>query len=121
MRLCYLTLFMALAIVGAASGSNALELRIIGPGAATCEDFVRDIRVNPTMEREYFAWAQGFMSGVMLRAPTGVDEDINFNPEQFRVGEQIRAIRLSCIQQPSLQYADVVRAIYRQLGGKAMD
>jgi hypothetical protein len=50
------------------------KARIVGLGAATCQQFNDDIKSNPAVRRDYLAWAQGFMSGILLGRPPGVDE-----------------------------------------------
>ena len=54
--------------------AEAPKAKIVGLGAATCQQFNDDVKSNPLVRRDYLAWAQGFMSGVLLSRPPGVDE-----------------------------------------------
>jgi len=38
----------------------------MGPGATTCAQFGKDYQRDPSIETVYFAWAQGFMSGLNM-------------------------------------------------------
>ncbi len=52
------------ALAVAASVAFAQAANIVGLGAAKCRDFNRDVETNFRIQRDYFAWAQGFMSGI---------------------------------------------------------
>lgn len=54
---------------------QAQASKIVGLGAAPCSHFLADVAANPAMERDYFAWSQGFMSGVLMRVPPGLIRD----------------------------------------------
>ncbi|MFX6056002.1 hypothetical protein ABTE97_19005, partial [Acinetobacter baumannii] len=56
------------------------KARIVGLGATTCQRFNDDVKSNPLLRRDYLAWAQGFMSGIILSRPPGVDEGLDLNP-----------------------------------------
>ncbi len=44
---------------------------IPGPGASSCLKFALDYTKNPPSEEQYFIWAQGYMSAIVMMAPTG--------------------------------------------------
>jgi hypothetical protein len=56
---------------------GAQTAKIVGTGAATCATFLSDIARNPISEREYFSWAQGYMSCILMRSPPGKDENLD--------------------------------------------
>jgi hypothetical protein len=95
--------------------ASAQKVNIVGLGAASCAHYIRDIEKNPNLQRDYFAWAQGFMSGIILRSPPGVDEKLNLNPPTFPLLKQIEFIRVSCTSNPSQDYSDAVTFLYRRL------
>jgi len=55
--------------------------RIVGLGATPCLQFNEDIRLNPSLQRDYLAWGQGYMSGILVSRPPGVDQGLNLNPQ----------------------------------------
>lgn len=57
----------------AAEEPDARAARIVGLGAATCRQFTADAAADPQVRKDYLAWAQGFMSGIILSRPPGVD------------------------------------------------
>jgi ABC-type dipeptide/oligopeptide/nickel transport system ATPase component len=88
---------------------------IVGLGATTCKNFVSDVEQNARVQRDYFAWAQGFMSGVLMRAPPGVDEGLELNPPAFPLLRQIEFLRSFCARNPDKDYSDGVIELYRAL------
>lgn len=70
--------------------------RIVGLGAATCRQFMADVAANPPMRRDYLAWAQGFMSGIILSRPPGVDEGLDLDLPTFGLVAQLRFLEDHC-------------------------
>lgn len=89
--------------------------RIVGLGATTCSRFLLDIGQKPDEQRAYLAWAQGFMSGVLLSRPPGVDEGLNLNPASFGLLKQLEFLREFCAGNPSEDFSDAVLALYKRL------
>jgi hypothetical protein len=88
---------------------------IIGLGATTCQQFSDDIRSNPIVQRDYLAWAQGFMSGILLGRPPGVDVGLDLNPPTFDLLKQQQFLDDYCAQNTSQNLADAVEALYKRL------
>ena len=63
---------------------------------SSCARFNEESARSPNTERDYFAWAQGFMSGVLLRAPRGQDETLDLAPPSFSLGKQAAFLREFC-------------------------
>lgn len=106
--------FLGLAIPSpAASGA--------GLGASSCLRFALDYARNPPSEEQYFVWAQGYMSAIMMMAPSGMDDDLNLLPSWYPKERQVALIRGICVQDPQRSYSHAVRSLYRHLGGKALD
>jgi hypothetical protein len=57
--------------------------KIVGLGATPCPQFERETREQPEAQKQYLAWAQGFMSGILMSRPPGVDEGLDLNPRSF--------------------------------------
>lgn len=63
---------LAFAIEAIASPPILAQMaQIVGLGAATCKQFTADIESEPLIQRDYLAWAQGFVSGIILGRPAG--------------------------------------------------
>lgn len=97
--------------------ATAETAKIVGLGAATCALFNQEIGENPVLQRDYFAWAQGFMSGALIRAPQGVDEGLDLTPQSFPLQEQVDFLRAFCAKNQDQDYMDAVRALYHRLRG----
>lgn len=114
---------IALATISAAlspSVANSQMVAVVGSGTAKCGKYLMEISAKPEAEREYFSWAQGYMSGILLSAPPGVDDSLQLITEQMPVASQINFMRAFCSQKPDTSYSDGVEALYRALGGTAV-
>jgi hypothetical protein len=92
-----------------------------GSGSASCLKFALDYTRSPPSEEQYFIWAQGYMSAMMMMAPSSVDSDLNLLPASDPQERQMAMIRGICAQDPQRSYSHAVRALYRHLGGRALD
>lgn len=108
---------LAVLAVPSPAAAQAGAAKIVGIGASSCARFNQDIPAAPTIERDYFAWAQGFMSGALIRAPRGVDEGLDLAPESFSLQMQADFLRAFCLENPGRDYVDAVHALYRRLRG----
>ena len=88
---------------------------IVGLGAATCQQFNDDVRSNPLIRRDYLAWAQGFMSGILSSRPPGVDEGLDLAPPTFPLMRQLDFLGDYCARNASLDFSDGVAALYKRL------
>lgn len=106
-----------LAVLGvvAAGRAQAETAHIVGIGAASCTRFNEEVARNPPVERDYVAWAQGFMSGVLIRAPAGVDENLDLLPPTYPLQRQADFLRSFCRNNPDRDYSDGVLDLYRLL------
>ena len=95
--------------------AQAPATKIVGIGASTCARFIHDIGEAPERERDYLAWAQGFMSGALIRAPEGIDEGLDLAPASMPLSAQANFLRAFCRKSPSLDYMDAVHTLYRHL------
>lgn len=95
--------------------AHAQGVKIVGIGAATCQDFLREIAGRPDVEKNYFAWAQGYMSGLLIRAPAGMDEDLDLSPPSFPLLKQAAFLRAFCSRSPGTSFSDGVNELYRTL------
>ena len=107
-------------IVAALSALMALPAqadtaKIVGIGSSSCNHFNREIQEAPVLKRDYFAWAQGFMIGALIRAPEGVDVGLNLIPPSFPLQEQVEYLRTVCAKNQNQEFMDATRALYRQL------
>lgn len=97
------------------ASEEARTARIVGLGATTCSQFMADVAANPPMQRDYLAWAQGFMSGIILSRPPGVDEGLNLNPATFGLIAQLRFLEDHCAGNRAIDFSAAVEALYKRL------
>lgn len=91
------------------------KAKIVGLGATNCPQFLRETPQSPDKQRNYLAWAQGFMSGVLLGRPAGVDEGLDLNPPTFGLLRQLDYLYDFCRQHPSEGFSDGVLELYKRL------
>jgi hypothetical protein len=100
---------------GGAAKAEALTRNIVGLGATTCERFIADIRADPSIGRDYLAWAQGFMSGILLGRPPGIDDGLDLNPASFNLLAQLKYLEEYCASNAAKDFGDGVEALYKRL------
>jgi len=99
----------------AVSECKAQSAKIVGTGAVSCATFLRDIARSPIYEREYFSWAQGYMSGILMRAPPGKDENLDLTPPGFPVKDQLGFFREFCAEHQQDDFAYAAVQLYQRL------
>jgi hypothetical protein len=117
-KLAPLKLLSALAICASLAGSSSASPRIvhiIGLGATSCSKFIAEITQRPSLQRDYFAWAQGLMSGVVLVRPPLNGEKLDLVSPSFPLLKQVAFLRQYCEKHPSNGFVDAVRALFRVL------
>ena len=118
-RLLGLLILTSIALLATGAGlelrAEALKANIVGLGAATCVQFNDDVKSNPLVRRDYLAWAQGFMSGILLSRPPGVDAGLDLNPATFGLISQLHFLEDYCVKNTSLDFSDGVEALYKRL------
>ena len=118
-RLLGLLILTSIALLATGAGRELrAEVRtanIVGLGAATCLQFNDDVKSNPLVRRDYLAWAQGFMSGILLSRPPGVDVGLDLNPATFGLISQLHFLEDYCVKNTSLDFSDGVEALYKRL------
>lgn len=95
--------------------AQAQTAKIVGLGATTCQRFTDDVKANPAVRRDYLAWAQGFMSGIISSRPPGVDEGLDLAPVTFDLLKQLHFLEDHCVRNGSLDFSDAVAALYKRL------
>lgn len=115
-------LVLALSSIGlpAADGwrdlrAEAPKAKIVGLGATTCQRFSDDVKYNPLLRRDYLAWAQGFMSGIILSRTPGIDVGLDLNPITFDLINQLHFLEDHCARNVALDFSDAVEALYKRL------
>lgn len=95
--------------------ANAQTVDIVGLGASSCQRFLSDIAINPHIEGQYLAWAQGYLSGLLIRAPKGVDENLKLLPVDFPIQRQAVLLKKFCRTNSDKDYVDGVQLLYKTL------
>ncbi len=93
----------------------AQNVKITGLGASNCAKYINDIDGNETSEKTYFAWAQGFMNGALVRAPAGVDDNLDLIPRSFAVVDQMSFLRNWCRSNRDSDFSDASFALFKEL------
>ena len=99
----------------AAEEQDVRTARIVGLGAATCRQFMTDAAADPQVRKDYLAWAQGFMSGIILSRPRGVDVGLDLNPSTFGLMDQLRFLEDHCARNQTVDFSTAVEALYKRL------
>jgi hypothetical protein len=98
-----------------AAGAESAIAKIVGLGATPCPQFEKEANERPAVQREYLAWAQGFMSGILMGRPPGIDVGLDLNPRSFGLARQIEFLREHCRQYPTQDVSDATVELYRRL------
>jgi hypothetical protein len=94
---------------------GSLTRKIVGPGAATCQRFNADIAMDPSNRRDYRAWAQGYMSAILLGRPVGVDDSLDLVPPTLGLPDQLKFLEDFCVSNVTMDFSDAVEALYKRL------
>lgn len=105
---------VALILVSTATAQNSTA-KIVGIGATSCAQFLSDARYNPAVQRDYLAWAQGYMSGVLLGRPVGIDDGLDLSPIFMPHLRQLEFLNVHCSLHPSSDFSDAVNSLYKLL------
>lgn len=95
--------------------ATAQNVKITGLGASTCIKYLTDVDSNENAEKIYFAWAQGFMNGALVRAPAGVDDNLNLVPDNFLVIEQMSFLKNWCSSSRGSDFSYASFALFKEL------
>lgn len=98
-----------------AQQQGSYYVKIVGIGAQNCNVFIKDINLNAQMIRDYVAWAQGFMSGALMRAPEGKDVGLDLLPERLNLEAQVEFLKKYCRDHEDRAFSDAVIDLYRVL------
>jgi hypothetical protein len=115
---CFLWAAVSCAFVittNVAARPGSLTCKIVGPGAATCQRFNADIAMDPSNRRDYRAWAQGYMSAILLGRPVGVDDSLDLVPPTFGLPDQLKFLEDFCVSNVTMDFSDAVEALYKRL------
>jgi hypothetical protein len=105
--------FMLVLLV-AVQARAATDYPLMGIGLGSCSVFASQYRQwGVTIETSYFAWAQGFMSGLNMAAPHAGRQARNL--KAITTEEQEVRIRSYCDQHPGADYIDAVIDLYGSL------
>lgn len=95
--------------------AQAMPEKLVGIGAASCQEFVQESASDPKSERNYLAWRQVYMSGFVIGRPPKIDEGIDLNPKDFNLKAQLTFLRNYCLSAPSAPFAEAVEALFKRL------
>jgi hypothetical protein len=108
-----------MAMAASISVAGAQPVKIAGIGVSRCHVFNEQIADRPGLEELYLTWAQGFMSGVLLRTRPGQDDSLDLT--RMTTDEQRRFLKEYCRANPLRYYYEGVAALYHKLDGKSLD
>ncbi len=108
-------ILVAAAVYTTIANPASAQVKVVGVGASTCQQYLSEVRDNLALEREYISWAQGYMSGLLIRAPAGVDESLDLNPPGYPLLRQAEYLRNFCATQPKADFPEAVQELYRTL------
>jgi hypothetical protein len=106
---------LVVAAVDVSPSSYADQVFAAGMGTIFCGAFNIAIQYDKSegTEETFFVWAQGFMSGLNVGAPPGIN--VRLVPEQFNSDRQKAFLRDYCAKNPNNKLHDGVRALYFKL------
>jgi len=105
-------LALFLSIFATCSPSLADELAWSGPGLTSCAEYAKGVQVPGDFRLFFFAWAQGFMSG--LNTPL-LPLKLSTNLAGRTTDNQQAYVDDFCDHRPLAVYVDAVLALYDQM------
>lgn len=115
-RLVTYSIVLVLSLSAAMGHNHEVQSgKIVGLGAASCSEFLGEIGAKPSLQVEYLAWAQGYMSALLLTRPPPIDRGLDLMPGSFRLMQQLKFLRDSCASRPEASFADAVESLYQRL------
>ena len=81
--------------------ADAKTEKLVGVAANSCVQFNFQIAQDPAAERDFVEWTQGYMSGLVIWAPAGVDEDPHLLFQTYTLARQTEFLRAFCRDNPS--------------------
>lgn len=115
MKFLYAVFTITVNMILFSSISIAQNVKIVGLGASKCDKFISDTQGNDATEKQYFAWAQGFMNGALVRAPAGVDDGLDLLPQKFAVLSQMIYLKNWCLANQNSDFSDASFALFKEL------
>ena len=113
-RSAVLAVFLALC-TGSVGATKANDTLYMGLGAQTCVQFNNDYRIaTEEVGFAYFAWAQGFLSGMNYQLMQPYDK-WNVNLGLISIKDEWQLIRNYCTEHPFESYYDAVRDVYKRV------
>jgi hypothetical protein len=105
-----LTLSLLVASGASANAWGGNSMWAMGIGAASCAQFTGDYAKNHAIEAQYFAWAQGYMSGLNTELVMG-NKPIR-DLSAIAPDHQQLLIRTYCSAHPLDKYMEAVATMY---------
>lgn len=106
---------MVATAVFVSSVSYSQSVKIVGLGASSCSKYLRDIGEDAEINKQYLAWAQGFMNGALVRAPTGVDDGLDLLPVTFPIIKQVEFLKTWCSQNTQSDFSDASFNLFKDI------
>lgn len=109
--------FLCFIVIGIfmSSTSQSQSVKIVGLGASSCGKYISDIDKEYEINKQYLAWAQGFMNGALVRAPAGVDDGLDLLPESFPVRNQLEFLREWCANNLQSDFSDASFNLFKDI------
>jgi hypothetical protein len=73
---------------------------VVRLGATSCNGFMDEATKRPSVQRDYLAWAQGYMSAILLTRPGTTDNGLDLAPATFPLLKQLEFLRDFCTKNP---------------------
>lgn len=112
-RICFV--FCLIVSANLALAQTKQKQRVVGLGATSCPAFLNDALRKPPIQRDYLAWAQGYMSAILLTRPGTVDDGLDLTPPTFPLLKQLEFLRDFCTKHPDESFPDAVDNLYKRL------
>jgi hypothetical protein len=102
-------LLLAASVLCIATTAHAESFSSMGIGMLTCAQFNERYRAAPAIEQDFFAWAQGLMSGIndALEDTIAKYRDLH----SLSTDQQKQILRAFCAKNPASRYRDGVNVL----------
>lgn len=116
-RICIVALLFCGLSSGPAVAQRAI-IKIVGVGATPCRLFLKEAATGSQSQRDYLAWAQGYMSGLVSGSASPRYDRVDLSSDRVSLVRQLEYLRRECEGNPDQSFADVVEALFRFLSAE---
>lgn len=98
-----------------AGAQTQQKQKIMDLVAISCSRFMSDASKRPSIQRDYLAWSQDYMSVILITRPGTINNGIDLAPPTFPLLKQLEFLRDFCTKLHDQNFPKAVDHLYKRL------